>query len=164
MATKAHGGNVFGRYSLFIISILILGALVGLLIWSLFSKKQLERFVSNLNQTKDPKVFGPIGWTNLHIMAHHYPVQPDANCVQHCANYVKAIPFMLPCKDCGKHFQEYLDKYLAKNPYAFSTRAELVKFFVDAHNNVNKWTNKKLWTIPQAEQRYGQIEGCFEKE
>jgi hypothetical protein len=164
MATKAHRGNVFGRYSLFILSILILGALIGLLIWSLFSKRQLERFVSNLSRTKDPKVFGPIGWTNLHIMAAHYPPRPDINYVRQCANYVRAIPYMLPCKDCGKHFQEFLDGYLEKNPNAFASRDELVKFFVEAHNNVNKWTNKKLWSIPEAEQKYGQIEGCFEKE
>ena len=80
--------------------------------------------------------------------------------------FINIIPIdlMLPCKDCGKHFQEYLDKYLVKNPYAFTSRDELVKFFVDAHNNVNKWTNKKLWTIPEAEQKYGQIEGFFEKD
>ena len=105
-------GSAFGRYSLLVICVLILGALIGLLIWSLYAKRNLETFVSNLNRTSNPKEFGPIGWTNLHIIANSYPEKPDHTYVQQCANYVKAIPYMLPCRDCGRHFQEFLDLLL----------------------------------------------------
>ena len=71
---------------------------------------------------------------------------------------------MIPCANCGHHFRAFLDKQYLPNVQDLATklrmitssRIELIKFFVEAHNNVTRHTNRtaKLWTVEDAEKYY----------
>lgn len=113
--------------------------------------------------TGDPRVFGPPTWKAFHLMAQNYPENPNLNTIKQCSNFVKAIPYMIPCSQCGYHFQEFTEKYYKNNPTMCNSRQDLVKFFVEAHNNVSSFTSpeRKPWTCEDAEKEYTSVETCF---
>ncbi len=113
--------------------------------------------------TGDPRVFGPITWTALHMMGQNYPDEPNEDTIINCKAFVKALPYMLPCSHCGFHLQEFINDYISENPDFCSNQANLVKFFVEAHNNVSKHTNpeREPWTVEDANKKYNSQDACF---
>jgi len=103
--------------------------------------------------TGEPVIFGPPVWKSLHIMAENYPIQPDKKHQTNCTNFVSALPYMLPCGDCGSHLLKE-EQAIQNLPAVCSSRSKLRSFFVDAHNNVNKHLGKPLWNVKEAENRY----------
>ncbi len=57
--------------------------------------------------TQDPRVFGPIIWDGLHIMAQNYPDTPSNTTKESCIKLIESIPHMLPCSNCGCDFREF---------------------------------------------------------
>lgn len=49
----------------------------------------------------DPRVWGPEAWQMLHVMAQNYPTDPTAQAIEGCANFINALPFMLPSPLAG---------------------------------------------------------------
>ena len=113
--------------------------------------------------TGDPRVFGPIIWQSLHIMAQNYPDEPNSETRQQCQAFIKSLPYMLPCSHCGKHLQEFINDYQQKQIPICDNQASLIKFFVEAHNNVSSHTNpdRKPWTVEEALQTYASKDVCF---
>ena len=109
-------------------------------------------------------IFGPYLWISFHLIAENYPDTPNLATQNAAMKFISGIPWMLPCSDCGFHFKDYLDnEYLPeieslenKLHIISSSRDELIKFFVEAHNNVTEHTNKtaKLWTVEEAKKYY----------
>jgi hypothetical protein len=139
--------------------------------------------MAELQQTSDPRIFGPIVWPGLHIMAENYPEVADKDHKKACVNFLRGLPWMLPCGHCGSHLlkreagqgdvpiDELIDslkdddkrKQRNKNlRQACSSRKALRSYLVEAHNNVNQNTKKPKWTAADAKKRYCQIPVCLE--
>ena len=136
-----------------------------------------------LAQTSDPRIFGPIVWPGLHIMAENYPEKADKNHKKACVKFLEGLPWMLPCGHCGSHLlkreSQPLDDegesigQLIKDEeatlrkrknlrQACKNRKALRSFLVEAHNNVSSNNKKNIWTTEQARQKYCQIPVCLE--
>ena len=63
---------------------------------------------------------------------------------------------MYPCKICAAHFQEMLKE----NPIKVGSRHDLVYYFCDLHNIVNKKLNKKIFNCDKAFDVWGGNCGC----
>ena len=113
--------------------------------------------------TGDPRVFGPNIWKSLHIMAQNYPTNPNQATIAHCEAFLNGLPYMLPCTDCGFHLEEFIQSYRIMYPIIGTDREALVKFFVEAHNNVSEHTNpgRLPWTVQQAKATYSSENVCF---
>lgn len=92
-----------------------------------------------IRPSNDPRVFGPCAWKTFHIFAYNYPHNPSKNTKDACVNFIKGIPYMLPCGYCGYYFKEYT----AKHDLSIVTKNQknVVKFFKEAHNNITKNVN-----------------------
>ena len=110
--------------------------------------------------THDPRVFGPYTWKALHVMANNYPERPTPETQKACEHFVPAIPYMLPCPHCGWHLRHFLQDYQGR---PCDNKYELMKFFVEAHNNVNFHTNpsRAPWTVGEAQQLYQAENVCL---
>jgi len=80
-----------------------------------------------------PPKFGPYFWGALH-MACLSCRAPDK-----LKNFVENYPSILPCKNCGDHFQEVLDKYHVPET---NNKDELFDWSVFIHNKVNEKLGK----------------------
>jgi hypothetical protein len=141
-----------------------------------FSKKNIVKSTKSATEIKDtdntfcgvvgsgdPRVFGPVTWETFHLMAQNYPNNPNLVTKNHCKKFVESIPYMLPCSQCGFHFQSFTDDYINKKGDIFQTRDSLVAFFVEAHNNVSRYTHpgKEPWTLEQAIKKYSASDTCL---
>ena len=111
--------------------------------------------------TADPRVFGPELWRSLHRIAVNYPKKPSKDTIKHAVNFLEAIPYMIPCSHCGCDFLLYLETLNLKK--VCSSKQNLVKFMVDAHNRVSKHLDpkKKLWTVKEANKKYTKENVCI---
>lgn len=128
--------------------------------------------------TGDPRVFGPDAWRTWHRFAHNYPIHPNPKTEKACVNWIRALPYMLPCTLCGLDFLDFITKNeLFAGTYEYdecaaslefdmpcqppevacTTRSYLVNFFLRAHHNVDGHTKpcKKLWSPQEAAITYG---------
>jgi len=122
-----------------------------------------------LKDSGDPLIFGPLIWPALHVIAENYPKIPNEEYKKHCYNFLKGLPYMLPCGYCGNHLlneETTMDNQLGNNldrnlTNAALNRSNLRNFLVDAHNNVNKHNNKKQWTYNEVKNYYKKIPACI---
>lgn len=56
----------------------------------------------------DSRVWGPQAWQMLHVMAQNYPLNPSAQAIQACMNFVNALPYMLPDPYSGYQMSQFL--------------------------------------------------------
>lgn len=114
---------------------------------------------AKLVKSKNPLAWGPVTWHTLHTMAENYPVEPDDHHQTGCHNFLSGLPYMLPCSKCGYHLWEYEEEArLHDFADVCKNRANLRKYFVDAHNQVNANVEipKPQWTVEQAQTKYSQ--------
>lgn len=107
-----------------------------------------EREVSNIFS---PAVWGESLWFLLHLgslAAENRISRADA---KKYWNYIEGIPLMLPCKECAKHAQIFINHCRPYSAEICSSRANLVQFYVDFHNYVNLLQNKPLITVQDVE-------------
>jgi len=96
----------------------------------------------------DSEIWGPSGWFIIDSICLSYPSNPTVLDKQQYKNYFYALPYVLPCTKCRKHFNEYI----TNNPldeYVLQSRDNLIKWILNAHNNVNKNNNKKYIGIEE---------------
>jgi hypothetical protein len=147
--------------------------------WDLIGKKCTDGSDPKLVETAEPRIFGPIIWPGLHIMAQNYPENPNKYHKQGCKKFLAGLPFMLPCADCGSHLlkselygegEDTMEaksnpknqKQRMKNMYnACSSRYNLSEFLVEAHNKVNENNGKPTWTGEQAKNFYSKMPACL---
>lgn len=134
-----------------------------------------------LQQTSDPRIFGPIVWPGLHIMAENYPEKADKYHKKACVQFMEGLPWMLPCGHCGSHLlkresaaedesiEDLIEDEEAKITKrrnlrkACSGRKHLRTYLVGAHNNVSQNNKKPVWTPEDAQKKYCQIPVCLQK-
>jgi len=112
-------------------------------------------------QTSNPYVWGPAFWLSFHVSAAYYPVNPSKIVSERMKQRILAIPYELPCSSCRPHAISFIEPYRVqvaqdkdKLDVVVSSRENLVKFYVDFHNYVNKRFGKKQWSYKEAEDAY----------
>lgn len=149
-------------------------------VFGIFDKKQYggrlaDQGICKWFKSGDISIFGPYLWSSFHIMAANYPDKPTSEVREGAINFIKGIPFMIPCGNCGYHFKDYLENdYLPnlnkniplKLKIITSSKDNIIKFFIDAHNNVTKNTNKKgkIWTFDEVKDLYSEAYRCLPKD
>jgi hypothetical protein len=109
----------------------------------------------NYTNTFNPAVFGPPLWFSFHNMAASYPTNPSPIVKDRMKGVIQGIPYMLTCDSCFHHATGYIENSYDRLDSIVSTRNNLVKFFVDFHNFVNKRLGKRTYTVSEAERMYG---------
>ena len=110
--------------------------------------------------TNEPYVWGPGMWHALHVMAVNYPASPDEDRKNHCKNFLEALPYMLPCGECGRHLKDTMTATPGISATSCASRETLNSFMVNMHNHVNKKLGRAVWTTSQAANHYGKQRVC----
>ena len=85
-------------------------------------------------------IWGPPFWKTLHIICHHYPLQPNSIMKKKMYDFFHNLPVFLPDHSIGDKFGEILDQYPIK-PY-LDSRNTLCKWIHFIHNQINIRLNK----------------------
>jgi len=102
-----------------------------------------------------PEVFGPPLWFVFHNAAAHYPEAAAPIERERMKNILIGMPSLLPCAECKEHATMHIERNRANLDTITAGRRNLVRFFVDFHNYVNKRKGKPLFTYEEAERLYG---------
>ena len=104
--------------------------------------------------SSDPRIFGPVVWQALHVLAESYPVSADDEKQHQCKRFLFALSHMLPCAHCAKHFRTCLRKPDLRR--AVRGKDALVAFLVHAHNAVSRHTrpNQAPYGVNCAKRQY----------
>ena len=97
-----------------------------------------------------PNKWGPKAWDFFHSVSFSYPNNPTYQQKQSAMDFFKALPFMLPCSSCGKHCQEYLDKF----PPKVENKDQLTKWLYNFHNIVNERLGKNMPAYQEIKDRH----------
>ncbi len=111
--------------------------------------------ISSETNTSDPKVWGPHFWFSLHNSAAHYPINPSPIVRQRIKQRIMSIPYEIPCPSCRPHAVSFIENMKDSLDKVVSSRENLIKFYTDLHNRVNKRLGKPLWTYEQVLAKYG---------
>ena len=103
----------------------------------------------------DTTIWGPPFWFTLHTISLNYPDNPTYIMRQQHLLFFESLKTILPCSICRNHFKEFLQKQPI-SPY-LDNKKSLKRWVLDCHNNVNKLTNKKIWSIKDMENHYDNI-------
>lgn len=102
-----------------------------------------------------PTVWGPFFWHTIHIVALGYPKSPTYTDKKSAKEFYEALAFLIPCAVCREHYKEYLQKN-PLTPY-IDSRADLLKWTVLIHNEVNKMLKKPTWTEEEVIEYYERL-------
>lgn len=122
----------------------------------------------------DSATLGRATWTLLHTMAAHYPENPPTELQKDTADFLRLIPKVYPCTWCAKDFQEILarkplgdpvvissnkhelgaEKSSSAAPFGVRSRAGLVQWMCEAHNEVNAHLGKPMFDCSKADERW----------
>jgi hypothetical protein len=90
-----------------------------------------------------PTIWGPRYWFVIHVATFRYPENPSQNDKDNMRNFVYSLANgILPCPVCRYHFKKYLENPDNNFEEALKNNSNIVKFFWNLHNDVNKRTNK----------------------
>ncbi len=113
----------------------------------------LQKTRTDIQNTKNPKLWGPSLWLFLHISSINYtPDSPER--VKMCKEFILALPYMLPCNKCSEHAKQYVADHKGKLDTICFSRENLFKFYVDFHNYVNTRFNKRPYSYEEAWKMY----------
>lgn len=112
---------------------------------------------SKLRLTKEK--LGRYSWSVLHSIASAYPKNPSEEDKKAIKNFVESFSHLYPCDECRKHFKEMV----AENELKANSRQELVQYFCDLHNIVNKRLEKPIFDCKNALSYWGGDCGCSGK-
>lgn len=96
--------------------------------------------------------WGPGAWNTLHVVAHSYPKDPTRLQMTETRTFLLLFGKHLPCPSCRRHFLDLLQRNLDDRTLA--SRATLVAFMNDAHNEVNQRLGKRTWTLEEHNRVY----------
>ena len=99
---------------------------------------------------RDPVIWGPGRWAQLHMMAFSYPIYPTSVQQAQMYRYIQSIPQSLPCRVCRQHASEYLKSHEKDVQWATESQKNLFILFVNFHNDVNKRLGKRTYTFQDA--------------
>ncbi len=112
------------------------------------NKTELKHFTKK--NIKDPNVWGPIYWFNLHNSSNYYPINPSQKLKDITKNRILSIPYELPCHKCKIHSLEYINSRASELDTIVDSKDNLFKFYVDFHNKVNFSNGKRIISYEEA--------------
>lgn len=97
--------------------------------------------------------FWNIYWNCLHYFSYNYPNYPS-NLDKHQIEILFKIMSTtgIKCPRCRNHFSSWISKYDIRNYY--NSRNDLIRYFINLHNNVNKNNNKKTLSLNEVNHIY----------
>jgi hypothetical protein len=104
----------------------------------------------------NPQIWGPPAWFFLESVVKVYPEHPSELEKQHYKDFFENLGNVLPCSACSNNYKIHLQK-MPLTPLVLSSRANLVKWLIDIHNEVNRINNKKLITYEYFENKYKEM-------
>lgn len=125
------------------------------------SKPQKEGDILTPSDAKKPlkltkQEIGRHAWALLHSIAAAYPAIPTNEEKKSIEDFINGFGRNFPCKICGKHFVKMIEEH----PIKHNSREELVFYFCDLHNLVNKFLGKPYFDCVQAFDIWGGDCGC----
>ena len=101
----------------------------------------------------NPMVWGNPFWRIGYLVTYAYPVSPTFDDRQLIVDFFNQYQKILPCEKCRINFQNHLKKYPLTN-VALSNKFNLMTWFLNINNEVNKVTNKPLMTLNDVYEKY----------
>ena len=89
-----------------------------------------------------PSVWGPFFWHTIHIVALGYPQEPTYAHKKAAKEFFESLSNLIPCPQCREHYQLHLQK-MPITPH-LDRRADLFRWTVELHNEVNKSLGKPI--------------------
>ena len=99
----------------------------------------------------DRQELGIIGWKMLHSFAAAYPTEPTKKEKLALHALVNAFRVLYPCEECRGHFNTMIESHPVKD----SNRKEVVMYFCELHNIVNKKLGKEEFDCDKAFEFWG---------
>jgi hypothetical protein len=93
----------------------------------------------------NPEIWGPHAWFLLHTISFNYPENPTPVDKNNIRNFIYSFGEVIPCDACKIHFKQNL-KNVPLTEEALESNNNLVIWFIDLHNVVNKMNGKKILT------------------
>jgi len=93
----------------------------------------------------DPGKWGPYAWPFLFSIICGYPINPSNERKEHMRQYFHKLANVLPCDKCIYNFEIDLQKYPLTEE-VLSSRNNLMIWFANINNEINRSTNKKTYT------------------
>ena len=92
-------------------------------------------------------------WKCLHLISFIYPDNPDNNKKKSIKKLLSKMERDgLKCRNCTNHFRRYLAN--KNRDLIVSSKMNLVNFFIDLHNNVNRMNGKIEYNLERVEDLY----------
>jgi hypothetical protein len=91
-------------------------------------------------------LWGPQLWFFLHTISFNYPLEPKNEDKEKMVSFLYGLQAVIPCKICRDHFK----RNLAESPPKLDSRKDFAEWMIDAHNEVNGRTGKKILTYDEA--------------
>jgi len=102
-----------------------------------------------------PSVWGPIFWHTIHVTALAYPENPSYAQKRAAKELYESLAQLIPCPKCREHYQTHLQK-MPITPH-LDRRADLFRWTVEVHNEVNKLLEKPIVLEAESIQFYKRI-------
>lgn len=91
---------------------------------------------------KSPEVWGQAFWFINHLGSVNAPEIIPEDRREKYWSFIDGLPEMLACGKCQIHARNFVENNRQYKDIICSSRNNLVKFFVDFHNDVNRRTGK----------------------
>jgi hypothetical protein len=102
-----------------------------------------------------PSVWGPFFWHTIHIAILGYPNEPAYEHKKAAKEFFESLQTLIPCPVCREHYKTHLEKYPI-TPH-LDKRADLFRWTLLLHNEVNKQLGKPVYTEQQVLQYYDRL-------
>ena len=96
----------------------------------------------------DPLIWGPSAWLFIHSITLSYPEKPSVEYQTNMKNFIHSLSYLLPCEECKYNYSKKLKKLNINN--IVKNKSDLIKMFINIHNEVNIQTNKKIFIQNEA--------------
>lgn len=116
------------------------------------SKQDKDKLDSkyNFKYTPNPQVWGPKMWYMLHNFSLFLPETITDRGANHYKNFIRSMPYLIPCQQCRNHCCDLLSQYTDKQLFNICKKGKKIKtFFVHLHNFVNMKLNKPQFNVEQ---------------
>jgi hypothetical protein len=100
----------------------------------------------------DSKIWGPVFWSFLDIVAFHYPKYPNDVIKKKYYHFIQNIPLFIPDYSMAGDFEKLLNQYPIK-PY-LDNKKSLIKWVNFIHNKINEKLNKPLMPLELYYKKY----------
>lgn len=100
--------------------------------------------------------WGPSFWNTIHVLAHTSPHSMTDTQAKEYTSFIFFIAHKIPCPKCKLHFLTFLEKRKSLL-LGMRKRSIFVSVMNDAHNEVNKRTGKRVFSLEEHYSMYSLV-------